>query len=329
MEDHVQPGVRKLSDHFFMITLPMPFRLGHVNTYAWINNGGIDLFDTGGNFPGTFSALGKFLEEMNCSVADVRRIFISHFHADHCGLAGLIKEKSGASILMSEIDDEIIGSFEQENKRIEHVRVFCAEQGLNAEMTREICISIGGFREVTYPFRADAFLQDGDVFNLGDKTLRVVATPGHSRGHCSFFIPEDAMLIAGDHLLAHITPNLSPDLLAPSYRPLKSFMASLEKVGFLGVREAYPAHGYPFSGIEGRVDEIKIHHRERKALVLAAFRDRSRMTLEISEEVFGTDLPTFDAYLAVNETYVHLLELEDEGIIRRHREGGKFIFTLA
>lgn len=328
MEDHLLPGVKEVADDLFMITLPMPFRLAHVNVYALIDGDGLSLFDTGGNFPGTFDILEEYLRKIGFSVTRVRRVFVTHFHADHCGIAGLIKEKSGASVLMSETDFGGIRSLGQEGTHLGLLRTFCLEQGLDNGTAETVAGIFRSFKDITWPFQADAYLKDGLEVTVGDKTVRVVATPGHTSGHCSFFIPEGGILVAGDSILPHITPNLSIDLLSPAFRPLKSFIESLEKMSRFPVDTAYPAHGLPFQDLHGRAEEIKAHHRERKALTLRALEGRPKTAAEVSLVVFGNDLPEFDRLLALNETYVHLMELEHEGVIRRYRQGEKDVFAF-
>ncbi len=328
MTSDLKPGVTEITRTLYRIVLPMPFRLEHVSTYALLEDDGVSLFDTGGNFPGTFEALEGSLKEIGFTPGDVRRIFISHFHADHCGIAGLIKEASGAAIAMSEIDFQTILSYEQDDLRLQRFSTFAAEQGLDQQSIRKIAGLLKAFKGITHPFRADRFLKDGEEIAAGGKTVRVLSTPGHTRGHCSFFLAEDGILIAGDNILPHITPNLSPDLLALAFRPLKSFMDSLAKVRSLPVREVFPAHGSSFPDLNARVEEIIAHHRERKTLMLDAVKGRPKTTFEISLDIFGRDLPEFDKILALQETYVHLLELEDEGVIRRCREGEAFRFAL-
>lgn len=328
MTNDLKPGVTKIARKLYRIVLPMPFRLEHVSVYALLEDKGVTLFDTGGNFPGTFQALEGSLKEIGLTPGDVRRIFISHFHADHCGIAGLIQETSGATIAMSEIDFQTILSYEQDDLRLQRFSTFAAEQGLDQKAIRMIATLLKAFKGITHPFRTDCFLKDGEEIAAGGRTVRVLSTSGHTRGHCSFFLAEDGILIAGDNILPHITPNLSPDLLEPAFRPLKSFMDSLAKIRTLPVREVFPAHGSSFPDLKARAEEIILHHRERKALTLDAVKGRPKTTFEISLDIFGHDLPEFDKLLALQETYVHLLELEDEGVIRRYREGETFRFTL-
>jgi glyoxylase-like metal-dependent hydrolase (beta-lactamase superfamily II) len=328
MTDDIKPGVTEIADHLYRITLPMPFRLEHVSVYALLEGPSVSLFDTGGNFPGTFPVFERLLKDIGRAVSDVRQIFVTHYHADHCGIAGLIKEQSRGTIFMSEIDFDTIRSFEQEDLRLQRFTLFCKEQGLDPKTVRMIAGLFKTFKGITAPFQADRFLKDGEEMSINGKTVKVLATPGHTRGHFSFFIPEEGILIGGDHILPHITPNLSPDLLSSEFRALRSFMASLDKIARLPVREVYPAHGASFPDLKARVEEIRAHHRERKAIALEALKARPKTTAEVSVDIFGSDLPEFDKLLALNETYVHLVELEDESTIRRYREGEAFLFTL-
>jgi glyoxylase-like metal-dependent hydrolase (beta-lactamase superfamily II) len=172
------------------------------------------------------------------------------------------------------------------------------------------------------PFAAHGFLAVGDRLTLGVVVVEGVATPGHSHGHLSFYLPGERLLIAGDHVLPHITPNLSPDLLDPTFRPLKSYLASLERVACLPVDRVYPSHGRPFEDLRGRVAQIQGHHEERKGLTFAALAQGPRTAAEVSQSLFGPALPPFDRHLALNETYVHLGELEAEGQILREQDKG-------
>lgn len=319
--------VREIAEGLYRIILPMPFRLRTVAVYAAREAGGFTLIDTGPNLPGTLPALEASLAQIGFRVEDCRRILITHFHADHCGLAGLIAARSGASVLLSEIEAMTVYSFARHDDRVEKIRLFALEQGLDAKTLDTVARAFLAFRTATLPFSATDIIEDGRRLSVGGRTLEVIATPGHSRGHLSFHLPEEKFLIAGDHVLPHITPNLSPDLLDPSFRPLRSFLDSLARVESLPVAMVYPAHGRPFPDLKGRIAEIREHHRERKGLALAALEERPKTAGEVSRFIFGEDLPPFDRMLALNETFVHLVELEQEALVGRERENSLCLFS--
>jgi glyoxylase-like metal-dependent hydrolase (beta-lactamase superfamily II) len=322
----VKTRIREIAEGLYMITLPMPFRLKYVNIFAAVEEEGITLIDTGPHMTSVLPALEASLAEIGRRVEDCRRILITHFHADHCGLAGLIAGRSGAGIFLSEIDDLAIRTFVDQDLRMESRRRFGRENGLDAETLAVIEEAVSAFRTATTRFTATGTLSGGERLSLGGRVMEVVSTPGHSRGHLSFYLPRERVLIAGDHVLPHITPNLSPDLIDPAFRPLESFLKSLERVASLSVERVYPAHGRPFDDLRGRVAEIREHHRERKALALAALAERPKTAAEVSRFIFGPDLPPFDRYLALSESYVHLIELAAEGVIRQEKNDGLSTF---
>ena len=49
----------------------------------------------------------------------------------------------------------------------------------------------------------DEWLEDDVDLAVGARTLRAVATPGHTRGHYVFAEPDAGLLFAGDHVLPH------------------------------------------------------------------------------------------------------------------------------
>jgi glyoxylase-like metal-dependent hydrolase (beta-lactamase superfamily II) len=322
----LKTGIREMAEGIYMITLPMPFRLKHVNVFAFPEEDGFTLIDTGPSLDGVLPALETCLAEIGRRVEDCRRILITHFHMDHCGLAGLIAGRSGASIFLSEIEERTIRSFAREEDRASRLRSFGLEHGLDSGTLDTVIQTFSAFKTATSPFTAAGLLADGDRLNVGGRVAEIIATPGHSRGHICFHLPKEGFLIAGDHILPHITPNLSPDLTAPAFRPLDSFLASLARVEDLPVATVCPAHGRPFPDLKRRVAGMREHHRDRSKLALQALTEGERTSADVSRFIFGDDLPPFDRLLALNETYVHLVELERSSAIRRKMHEGLCLF---
>jgi glyoxylase-like metal-dependent hydrolase (beta-lactamase superfamily II) len=323
----LKTGVRALAEGIFMITLPMPFRLKHVNIFVFLEAEGFSLIDTGPNLPGVLPALEASLAEIGLTVEDCRRILITHFHMDHCGLAGIIAGRSGASIDLSEIEDLTIRTFARGEERAVRLRAFARENGLDSGTMDQVIRAFSAFRTATSPFCATGIIADGDRLTLGGREAEAIATPGHSRGHISFYLPAERFLIAGDHVLPHITPNLSPDLTAPAFLPLESFLVSLTRVEGLPAGMVYPAHGRPFPDLPGLVAEMREHHRQRSGLALKALAEGPRSGFAVSRFIFGEIDSPFDRLLALNEAYVHLIQLEREALVRRETCGGLNLFA--
>jgi glyoxylase-like metal-dependent hydrolase (beta-lactamase superfamily II) len=319
--------MEKIADNFYMITLPMPFRLQHVHVFALIHNGKVALFDTGVNTPETLAKIEYSLASIGKTMRDIDRIYITHFHTDHCGIAGRLKEISGAVIAMSGTDRQRIHSDQEKGLDINQVKVFYREQGLTDKLINSLMELLAYFKKATIPFRVDVSLSDKDHQTVGDKEFQCIHVPGHTSGQMCFYFPAEKILLSGDHVLPQITPNLSPDPYNPGFRPLKSFLDSLQRVKDLPVVKVYPSHGEPFTNLKARVEEIREHHRERKNLVLASVRGATKTSFHVSLDIFGRNLPEFDQFLAVNEAYAHLIELEEEGLIRGDKTEQYVLYT--
>lgn len=79
-------------------------------------------------------------------------------------------------------------------------------------------------------------LSDGDTIDLGDRTVEVLHTPGHSPGHMCFREAERGYLFTGDLVY-------KDTLFAyyPSTDPA-AYLNSLERIAALPVRRVFPAH---------------------------------------------------------------------------------------
>jgi glyoxylase-like metal-dependent hydrolase (beta-lactamase superfamily II) len=313
-----------------MITLPMPFRLKHVHIFAMIHDGHVTLFDTGLNLRQTISTLESDLRHIGKTIQQVDRIFVTHYHADHCGIAGRIQEISGAKVMMSAIDWERIQVNMTDPDITAHLKGFHLRHGLPEESFRTLTKMQKMFRSATVPFIVENCLEPDGWYNIDGRTFQSIPVPGHSRGQVCFYFPEEGILLSGDHVLPDITPNLSPDLSSMDFRPLHSFLNSLGRIQALPVNRVYPAHGDPFDDLKGRIEEIRNHHIQRTILIRQSVQGGIKTTFQISEDIFGQDLPDFDRFLALNETYVHLIELREEGqVLSKEDTEGKIHWSVA
>jgi glyoxylase-like metal-dependent hydrolase (beta-lactamase superfamily II) len=321
----MKQNIQEIASGLYRISIPLSV-LDFVHTYALVEGARVVLVDTAPNSPEIKAQYGKALAAVGKSLKDVDRILITHSHVDHCGLAGVIKDLSGARIHMTEIEYEALRQ-QQQRKRL--MAAFAMRHGLDDKAVRNLELMLELFAAATAPFSPDHFLTDREVLTAGGKKIVVYAVPGHTRGQVCFHLPEEEILLSGDHVLPHITPNLSPDLVDPSFSPLESYLRSLDRIGGLKVKTVWPSHGEPFGDLEGRVEEIKAHHEQRKCLIGEALLGRPKSLVEISEQIFGGSLDDFSRVLALNETYVHLQQLEREGTATAFEHKGSILYKRA
>ncbi len=204
------------------ISLPTPFYIGPVNVYL-IAEDPITIIDTGPKTEAAVSALRDGLKRAGFAVADIRRIVLTHAHEDHCGLARALRDEAKDAQVF-------VHGWETGHRagRLEHdenLRLL-TQAGVPPE-------EIGGMRRLYESVReyADSLdddhcseLHDGDDLEFATGILRVLHTPGHTPGSCSFVREADRTVIAGDCLLKRITPNpmLSPDRYLRAIRERQS-----------------------------------------------------------------------------------------------------------
>ena len=106
----------------------------------------------------------------------VKYLINTHGHFDHVGANKRLKEVTGAELLIHSEDEPMLSELSS------HARAF----GLSADNSPG----------------ADRYLSDKDEITFGDSTLRVIHTPGHSRGGVCLYDEADGLLFAGDTLFA-------------------------------------------------------------------------------------------------------------------------------
>lgn len=311
-----------------MIKLPMPFRWAFVNVYAYVSRNGITLFDTGVKSEECFCRLANCLNVMGKSIKDIRKIYLSHFHVDHSGLAGRIKALSGARIFVSREDALRLERLYFTDGGETLIERFYRQHGLSDNLIGSIKRMLKFLRKSIGVFDVDTYLLPNDIHMIdGVEELEILPAPGHTRGQVCFFFKRMNVLLSCDHILPDITPNLSSDIAYPEFRPLHSFINSLMNMRDLSVSTVCPSHGEPFSSLRKRVDEILEHHRERRDIILRSLSAGPKTAYQISLDVFGKDLSEFDRFLAINEIITHTIELEFEGKIQKELRPGICLFV--
>jgi glyoxylase-like metal-dependent hydrolase (beta-lactamase superfamily II) len=166
---------------------------------------------------------------------------------------------------------------------------------------------------------------------IGSYRFTCVLTPGHTAGHMCLYEPSHRILIAGDHLLIDITPNIQ--CWSDKQNPLDRYLASLDRVRQLDVALVLPGHRRLFSDHRRRVDELKQHHADRAAeafTILAngpqnAYTVASQMTWDIRCDSWD-EFPVAQRWFATGEAISHLRFLEEQGRIERCQEGHRTLY---
>jgi glyoxylase-like metal-dependent hydrolase (beta-lactamase superfamily II) len=320
------PEVEQVRPGLWSIPVPIPMTgLRYVLVYALEVPGGVAVIDAGWDTEEAWDALVAGLATAGYEPPDVRAIVVTHIHPDHYGLAGRLREVSGAWVGLHPADAALVpGRYLDIDVLLEENRLLLERIGVPVEESglAEVSTHVRAFVKVAGP---DRLLQDGDRLDLPGWDLRAIWTPGHSPGHLCFVDEERGVLFSGDHVLPRITPNIS---VHPQQRPnpLADYLESVEKVGRLAVREVLPAHEYRFADLAGRLAEVGSHHVERCAEIEKELAAAPGCTCwELSTRLTWSrpwdEIQGYMRRAATGETLAHLVLLEHRGLVVR--SGGR------
>jgi len=90
------------------LPIPTPFRVGRVNCYL-IDDDPLTLVDVGPNWGVALVALEDGVRAAGRRLEDLERIVITHQHADHLGLVGIVADRSGAEVCALEAFAPVVG----------------------------------------------------------------------------------------------------------------------------------------------------------------------------------------------------------------------------
>ncbi|HEY3882385.1 MAG TPA: MBL fold metallo-hydrolase [Trebonia sp.] len=318
----VTPPVEQLATDLWSIPVPIPRSpLRYVSSYAFAAaGGGLVLLDAGWNAEESWQALVGGLETIGASLTDVRGVLVTHMHFDHAGLAGRVRDASGAWVAMHPADRALLTrrGMRDPELAVELEVAFMRSLGAPAAEAAEAVGTPDEYVAYTSIGLPDRDLTDGEMADVPGWRLRAVHTPGHTPGHLVFVDELSQRLFSGDHILPRITPNIS---IGVSHQepPLADYLRSLVKVRDLDVDEIFPAHEWRFRGLAERADGIAAHHEHRLNELLAAIAahpDESSWVLA-GHLTWSRSWDQYNGRMrisAVTETAAHVQELVGRGL---------------
>lgn len=130
-----------------------------------------------------------------------------------------------------------IAVFKEEAAWLEKFPISLEEVKQN--LLQEACQFPKDFSPANYTLfsgKAQMILSDGDIIELGNRSLQIVHTPGHSPGHCCFYEKEKKYLYTGDLIYKGCL-----DAFYPTTDP-KAFYQSLLKIRAFEIVKILPGH---------------------------------------------------------------------------------------
>ncbi len=194
---------------------------------------GHTLIDAG--MPGMEGAIEAALTEVGASLSDIKRIIVTHHDLDHIGGLPAVVAASGAQVWALEREVPFIEGQERPQKMPppEQRQAMLADPNLSAGMRAMLSAP-------PLTARVDRALHGGEVLPLAGG-VRVVATPGHTKGHLSLYLERSRTLITGDALTSQGGQLHGPNERATPDMP--TAMQSVAVLAELGAQTILTYHG--------------------------------------------------------------------------------------
>ena len=306
------------------LRIPTPFAVGRVNCYL-IEDEPLTLVDTGPNSGKALDELQSQLAERGHSIDDLELLIVTHQHIDHLGLAEIVVQRSAAEVAALGIASERLANFDEDAEAEDRFAVdLMLRNGIPEEVTvalRSVSRSFRGWGShvgVTRP------LEDGEDLRFGERTLRTIHRPGHSPSDTVFWDEERKILIAADHLIAHISSNplISRTLDGSKERPqaLVTYIESMRKTREMPAEIVLSGHGEPITDHVALIDDRIAKHERRKEKIYKLIAEQPRSGFEIAQAIWGNVAVT-QAFLTLSEVIGHADLLVNERRVREVDDG--------
>jgi glyoxylase-like metal-dependent hydrolase (beta-lactamase superfamily II) len=320
-----RPGAHPVAPGVHRIPLPLPGdALKAVNVYIIDNGDGLVAVDGGWAMAESTTLLEESLDGIGHRLANIREFLVTHVHRDHYTNAVAVRRITGAEVSLGEGEKATLDAIRDVDRPRDMSHLIRAGAFDLAKL-------LSGWHEPIdladweYP---DTWLSDGVDLPLSERTLRVIATPGHTVGHVVFHDAAAAVLFAGDHVLPHITPSIGVEIVRAK-SPLADYLASLRIVLAMPDAMLLPAHGPVTDSTHARVEALLQHHDKRLTDTADAVAHGVDTAFGVAGELGWTrrlhrlaDLDTFNQLLAIQETMAHLDVLVERGWLTRTMKDG-------
>lgn len=266
----VAPGLRRL-----VCPNPGPFTLHGTGTYV-VGRGRVVIVDPG---PAQSEHVEALLRELGDET--IEAIVVTHTHRDHSPAAAILAARTGAPTY-----------------------------GFGPHCTditqREALWASGA----DVDFTPDRPLTDGAELYAGGTRMLAVHTPGHCANHLCFRLPDQGLMLSGDHVMAWST-----SVVIPPDGDMADYMASLKRVRDLPETRLVPTHGPTVEHGPRFVQQLIDHREQREAQLLESLKGGPASIPALVPRVYG-ELPEGLHGAAAASLMAHAVHLLQRDLVR-------------
>lgn len=255
------------------IELPTIYGMKTVNAFLFKEPEPL-LIDCGEYSPEVWEALKKGLADNGLTIHDIKKVYISHTHIDHVGMAGKIATETGAEIWVNEKSVLAVTKYKESTEAVKQLAIGTIGKLLGKvepETPMHAFVTSSGkspsemWKDI--PDDRLNIYKIGDILNFGNEDWKVIYMPGHSDTQVIYFQEEAKKILSTDMLLA-VTPvpffELKDGLTGERIKGLPIMLKSYETLKNLDFDVAYPGHYETIKDPKALIDKQVNHIHKRK-----------------------------------------------------------------
>ncbi len=308
------------------ITLSTPFAVGDVNVYL-IKGDTLTLVDAGPLTDEAWFQLTEQLTSVGYKPEDIEQIVLTHHHPDHAGL--LDRFSDSVKVFGHKYNRFWL---QRDHHFHEVYDQFFTQLGIESGLPTAFLSAIPKFKaplKFMGQRKLDVEIGEGDSLP-GLEGWSIIETLGHAQSHLSFYRENDGVLVAGDHILAHISPN---PLIEPPFegegnrsKPMLQYNHSLRKLESYPISFAYTGHGEEVLHVHSLIPERLSKQDERAQTVFQMIKGNHVTVFEICRKLFP-HVYKKELGLTLSETIGQLDYLESLNSIKKVMRDGIYYYS--
>jgi glyoxylase-like metal-dependent hydrolase (beta-lactamase superfamily II) len=313
----------EVAEGVYWARFAMPMSLDHINLWLLEDGDGWAVVDTCLDLPGARETWEQLFSGF-MGGRPVTRVFCTHLHPDHTGLAGWLTGRFDCELWMSREEFLMCRAMAADTGRPapEVALRFYRAAGYDGEQLERYRNKFGNFGRAISPM-PDSFrrLVDRDTITIGGRYWQVIVGRGHSPEHASLYCPGLKLLISGDQVLPRITPNVSVFPTEPEGDPLQEWLNSSALIRHALPDDllVLPAHEAPFHGLHVRLSQlIEAHNRDLRKLF--EYLVEPKRAVDCFPALFNRAIDADSLGMATGESLAHLNCLLGRRRITRTRD---------
>lgn len=264
------------------------------------------MIDCGFNHDDCEAVVRAALDALGCTM-DETDIFLTHLHADHTGLCARLRTASTRVYIRAcdgvQVNDLLT------DKYWDDMCAFLAPMGVPEDERMDVHDHPGYLNRGGAPIDFTP-VNDGWRISVGGYHFEAVDLAGHTPGQLGLWEMGRRFLIAGDHILDHISPNICLWDYDSDY--LAIYLRNLKKVKTMQLKTVLPAHRAVIKEVDARIDALLQHHARRLDEICALLEAGDQTVWELAHGMhwdYGggkfAGFPPAQRWFALLEVFAH------------------------